>query len=116
MVCSSSCFLIFYLRAKLGAFLRTEDSLILDTRSGTLCGSQLSSYFPSSAFILLHCKPALFLCGILLTSALSQLHKEGKALKEWPRLNLKKKKKKLRVKALSDMLLHARCLPMVISK
>lgn len=58
----------------------------------------------------------LFLCGILLTSALSQLHKEGKALKEWPHINLKKKKKELRVKALSDVLLHARCLPMVISK
>lgn len=83
-------------------------------RSGTLCGSQLSPYFPSSAFILLHCKPDLFLCGILLTSALSQLHKEGRVLKEGPHLNLKRKKK--RVEALSDVLLHARCLPMVISK
>lgn len=60
-----------------------EIFLILETRSGTLCGSQLSFHFLSNAFNLLHCKPALFLCGILLTSALSQLHKEGKMLKDW---------------------------------
>lgn len=114
MVCSSSCFLIFYLRARLGAFLRTRESLILDTRSGTLCGSQLSSHFLSSAFILLHCKPALFLCGILLTSALSQLRKDRKMLKDWLHWNVKNKNKT--VEALSDVLLHARCLPMDISK